>query len=35
MKLFGDVVGSAVMESEEIANGEVADRIMMRMKIPF
>ena len=35
MKLFGDVVGSAVMESEEVANGVVADRIMVRMKIPF
>jgi hypothetical protein len=35
MKLFGDVVGSAVMEAEEVANGVVSNRIMLRMKIPF
>jgi hypothetical protein len=34
-KLFGDVVGSAVMEAEEVANGVVSNRIMLRMKIPF
>lgn len=35
IKLFGDIVGSAVMEAEEIANGVVSSRIMLRMKIPF
>lgn len=34
-RLFGDVVGSAVIESEEIAAGIVSDRIMVRVKIPF
>lgn len=34
-KLFGDVVGSAVMEAEEVANGVVSNRIMVRMKMPF
>ena len=34
-KLFGDVVGSAVMESEGLAGGVTSDRIMVRMKIPF
>jgi hypothetical protein len=35
MKLFGDVVGSAVMESEGLPGGGASDRIMVRMKIPF
>ena len=35
MKLFGDVVGSAVMESEGLPGGGTSDRIMVRMKIPF
>ena len=34
-KLFGDVVGSAVMEAEEVANGVVSNRVMLRMKVPF
>ena len=33
--LFGDVVGSAVMEAEEVAAGVVSNRIMLRMKVPF
>ena len=35
MKLFGDVVGSAVMESETLPGGVASNRIMVRMKIPF
>lgn len=34
-RLFGDVVGSAVVESTEVAPGIVSDRIMVTIKIPF
>jgi hypothetical protein len=35
MKLFGDVVGSAVMEAEQFPGGVVSNRIMLKMKVPF